>query len=96
MARKKQNQTTSTAVSNEAKAKIAKVITASIEERHLTQTQAGAMLGVSQGDISSIKNEKFLERFTLDRLLSMALGIGHDVEISLPSSKSTTGKLSVR
>jgi predicted XRE-type DNA-binding protein len=94
MAKKKQNQTS--AVGSDAKAKIARVITAAIEEQQLTQTQAGAMLGVSQGDISSIKNEKFLERFTLDRLLTMALGIGHDVEIALPSSKAAKGKLSVR
>jgi predicted XRE-type DNA-binding protein len=93
MPRKKQNQTS--AVGNEGKAKIAREITAEIVARKLTQTEAGALLGISQGDVSSIKNEKFLERFTLDRLLTMARAMGRDVEITLSVSRSATGKLSV-
>ena len=54
----------------------------SIRTRAWTQSEAAARLGVSQPRISDAVRGR-LEKFTLDALLEMVLGLGHTVELSV-------------
>jgi predicted XRE-type DNA-binding protein len=77
------------------KAEFAKVIAMAIDERGMTQMQAGTLLGLVQGDVSKLKNGRNLERFSLERLFEMTRKMGRDIEITFSESRSPTGKLSV-
>jgi predicted XRE-type DNA-binding protein len=60
------------------------------ERRHLTQTQAAAVLGIDQPKVSALRQGK-LSGFSIERLLRFLLRLGHDVEISVqekPRSRS--------
>jgi predicted XRE-type DNA-binding protein len=77
------------------KAAFAKVISDAVTAQGLTQMQAGTKLGLVQGDVSKLKHGKNLERFSLERLYEMTRKMGHDICISLPPSRTETGKVCV-
>ncbi len=53
----------------------------------LTQVTAASQLGVSQPKISALKNYK-LDGFSVERLMSFLLALGHDVEIRIMPRQS--------
>ncbi len=65
-----------------AKADLAASIQAAIEMRGLTQKQAGALLGISQPNVSTLLKGK-LNGFSTDRLLRFLTLLGSDVKISV-------------
>jgi predicted XRE-type DNA-binding protein len=65
-----------------AKAELAIAITTLIRERGLTQSAAARLLGVHQSRISAITRGR-LDDFSLERLMSLARGLGQDVQISV-------------
>ena len=65
-----------------AKAELAAKIIAEIQRRHLTQSQAAALLGIDQPKISALKQGK-LSGFSIERLLRLLLRLGRDIEINV-------------
>jgi predicted XRE-type DNA-binding protein len=65
-----------------AKAELAAKIMREIRRRHLTQSQAAAVLGVDQPKISALKQGR-LSGFSIERLLRFLLLLGRDVEITV-------------
>jgi predicted XRE-type DNA-binding protein len=65
-----------------AKAELAAKIIREIQRRHLTQSQAAAVLGVDQPKISALKQGR-LSGFSIERLLRFLLLLGRDVEITV-------------
>jgi predicted XRE-type DNA-binding protein len=63
-----------------AKAELAAKIIAEIQRRRLTQSQAGAILGIDQPKVSALKQGK-LSGFSIERLMRFLLALGSDVEI---------------
>jgi predicted XRE-type DNA-binding protein len=63
-----------------AKAELARRIAEIIAERKLTQTRAGAVLGVDQPKVSALLRGK-LDGFSLDRLFRFLNALGRDIEI---------------
>ena len=79
-----------------AKAELAAKIIAEIERRRMTQTQAGAILGIDQPKISALKQGK-LSAFSIERLMRFLLLLGRDIEISVKgkSGRRSTARLRV-
>ena len=70
------------------KATIALAIGELIEQRGLTQAEAGAILGLPQSSVSNLVRGK-LDKFTIDRLLRYMRKLDYDVTISFtPKPKS--------
>ncbi len=65
-----------------AKVKLASVINDIIEERGLTQKQAGEILGVNQPKISALKNGR-LKGFSIERLFSYLEKLDQHIEITI-------------
>lgn len=63
-----------------AKAKLVSRIIDTIDERGLTQTQAGKVLGVDQAKISTLKRGQF-DGFSMERLIRFLNALDRDVEI---------------
>lgn len=63
-----------------AKAELARRIGAIIAERHLTQSEAAALLGIDQPKISALVRGR-LGGFSLERLMRFLNVLGRDVEI---------------
>jgi predicted XRE-type DNA-binding protein len=63
-----------------AKAKLASAIGQIIEDRGLTQVEAGALMGIDQPKVSKIVRGR-LGEFSTERLLSFLMHLGSDVEI---------------
>jgi predicted XRE-type DNA-binding protein len=80
-----------------AKAELAIAITTIIRERGLTQTAAARELGVHQSRVSAITRGR-LDDFSLERLMSFARRLGHDVQISVTLSTEPThqGRMVIR
>ncbi len=78
------------------KATLAVQVSSIIKHRHLTQKDAGEILGIPQPHVSRILNGK-LDSFSADRLLRLLLKLGRDVDIVIKKRKSasTTGRLNV-
>ena len=62
------------------KAKLVFKIDALIEERGLKQSEAAALLGVKQPDISKMLHGDF-RQFSVERLMRFLVSLGQDVEI---------------
>ncbi|MDP2857832.1 MAG: helix-turn-helix transcriptional regulator [Bacillota bacterium] len=79
-----------------AKAELARAISVIITRRHLTQTQAAAVLGVDQPKVSSLVRGR-LAGFSIDRLLRFLLALDRDVEILIKAKPRTRtrGRLDV-
>jgi len=63
-----------------AKAQLAQRIVALLEQRHLTQLEAGKLLGIDQPKISALKSGR-LSGFSLERLIRFLNLLGQDVRI---------------
>ena len=63
-----------------ARAQVMSRIAAMIRERHLTQKQAAALLGIPQSKVSCLINGK-LSMFSLDHLFELLNALDRDVEI---------------
>ena len=57
-------------------------IAATIRERNLTQTAAGAIIGVDQGKVSMLLRGR-LRGFSAERLLGCLLKLGRDVDVTI-------------
>ena len=76
----------------QAKADLAVHMITIIDDRHLTQQEAAALIGAVQPDISKLKNGQ-LNGFTLDRLFSFLLRLNRNIEIRGTKARRTSGKL---
>jgi predicted XRE-type DNA-binding protein len=77
-----------------AKAKIVSMIYDIIEERKLTQKEAGAILKVSQPKISALRNGK-LDGFSIERLFSFLRALDQDVDIIIHPKKQSEANLNL-
>jgi predicted XRE-type DNA-binding protein len=72
-----------------AKADLAHRIVDIIEERKLTQVQAGKVLGVDQPKVSALKRGRLTD-FSVERLVGFLLLLGNDVRITVtPKPRSS-------
>ncbi len=65
-----------------------------IEDRGLTQTRAGALMGMDQPRVSALVHGK-ITRFSTDRLLKALSDLGQDVELRITPAKDRKGRVHV-
>lgn len=68
-----------------AKAELARQIRAILEARNLTQTEAGAILGIAQPNVSTLMRGR-LSGFSVERLMEFLTVLGRDVRIIVTSA----------
>jgi len=80
-----------------AKTILAEAIEDTIRGRGLTQQEGAEILGIDQGTVSKLMNDR-LDGFSLERLIRYLNALGQDVEISIGGSDHSgdVGKLAVR
>ena len=77
------------------KSKLALMITRTLGSRALGQTEAAALMGMSQPDVSGIVRGR-LKGFSVERLIKALNALGNDVEIVIkPRPAYATGTISV-
>lgn len=76
------------------KARLASIINDIIEERELTQDQAGKILGVNQPKISALKNGR-LKGFSIERLFSFLEKLDQHIEITITDKSKVKAKCSI-
>ncbi len=76
------------------KAKIASMVYDIIDERKLTQKEAGVVLKVSQPKISALRNGK-LDGFSIERLFSFLRALDQDVDIVVHPKKQSEAILNL-
>lgn len=77
-----------------AKARLASIINDIISERELTQSQAGALLGVNQPKISALKNGR-LKGFSIERLFSFLEKLDQHIEIKITDKSKVKAKRNI-
>ena len=77
-----------------AMASVASKVYDIIEERGLSQKEAGAILGITQGRVFDLKRGQ-LEKFSLGKLLSFLTALGQDVEIVVRPKAEEVAHISV-
>ena len=75
-----------------AKAKIASMIYDIIEDRNLTQKEAGLILGINQPKISALRNGK-LDGFSMERLFLFLRALDQDIDIIIHPKKRNKARL---
>ncbi len=65
-----------------------------IKERHLTQVQAGEILGIKQPHVSLLMRNRS-GNFSVARLMDFLTALGHDVEIRVKRTRKPHGEVSV-
>ncbi len=65
-----------------------------IKERHLTQAQAGEILGIKQPHVSLLMRNRS-GNFSVARLMDFLTALGHDVEIRVRRTRKPHGEVSV-
>src|ERR1035437_9924180 len=65
-----------------------------IKERNVTQVQAADILGISQQQVSALKNNR-LSTFSVGRLFELLVAFGQDVEISVRPAGKDRGQISL-
>ena len=65
-----------------------------IKERHITQVQAAALLGITQQQVSALTNNR-LSKFSVGRLFELIVALGQDVEIALRPAVASRGEISL-
>lgn len=65
-----------------------------IKERKVTQVQAADMLGITQQQISALKNNR-LSSFSVGRLIELLVALGQDVEIAIRPARKDRGQVSL-
>jgi len=79
-----------------AKARLALAISQAIEERHLTQVEAGELTGLDQPRVSAIMRGR-LGGFSIERLFRTLNALGRDVDIAVRTSQDARqARLTVR
>ncbi|RDD61559.1 helix-turn-helix domain-containing protein [Ferruginivarius sediminum] len=78
-----------------AKVQLALRINRIIEKRHLRQVEAAKLLGITQGNVSALKNYK-LDGFSLDRLMRFLNSLDRDVEIRIKRKPRTRAEARTR
>jgi predicted XRE-type DNA-binding protein len=74
-----------------ARAQLMSRVCSIIRERKLTQSQAARVLGTNQPTVSDLMRGKF-SKFSLERLISFVMALGHNVEISVsPRAEDAEG-----
>ena len=76
------------------KARIATKILHLIEERGLTQKQAGEILGIAQGRVSNLRRGQF-DKFSVEKLLSFLNSLDQDVDIIIRPKVQETASVQV-
>ncbi len=66
----------------QAKASLVREIRTIIDDRDLTQTQAGKIIGLPQPDLSQLLRGR-TRGFTVDRLLRLIMALDRDIEIRI-------------
>jgi predicted XRE-type DNA-binding protein len=79
-----------------AKAQLADLLAASLDERGLTQMQAAEFLGIDQGSVSKLVNGR-LDGFSQERIIRYLNMVGSDVEIIVrsPHPPDVPGRLTI-
>jgi predicted XRE-type DNA-binding protein len=79
-----------------AKAQLADLLAASLDERGLTQMQAAEFLGIDQGSVSKLVNGR-LDGFSQERIIRYLNALGSDVEIIVrsPNPPDVPGRLTI-
>jgi predicted XRE-type DNA-binding protein len=78
-----------------AKAQLARQINRMILQRRLSQTEAGALLGIDQPRVSALLKGR-LALFSLEKMMQFAARLGNDVEISLKPSQNAGIRVVIR
>jgi len=65
-----------------------------IKGRHLTQAQAGEILGIKQPHVSLLMRNRS-GNFSVERLMDFLTALGHDVEIRVKRTRKPHGHVSV-
>jgi predicted XRE-type DNA-binding protein len=76
------------------KAKLALQIYRLIQERSLTQAEAGKILGIRQPHVSALMRNR-AGSFSVERLMDFLTALGQDVEISVKPARGRHGKVSL-
>lgn len=76
------------------RARLALQIYRIIKMRKLTQVQAAKVLGIQQPSVSRLMNGRSGE-YSVERLMDFLTDLGHDVQISVKSTRKAHGVLSV-
>ena len=76
------------------KARIATRILAIIEERGLTQRQAGELLGIAQGRVSDLRRGQF-NKFSVEKLLFFLNALDRDVDIVIRPKEEDVAQIHV-
>lgn len=76
------------------KARIATKIFHLIEEKGLTQKQAGEILGIAQGRVSNLRRGQF-DKFSVEKLLSFLNSLDQDVDIIIRPKAQETASIQV-
>jgi predicted XRE-type DNA-binding protein len=83
---------------HQTKARLVSQIADLLEERHMTQAEAGDLFGIDQPKVSALLNGRF-RGLSVYRLMSFIASLGRDVEIvSIKPRRraNETGKIVVR
>jgi predicted XRE-type DNA-binding protein len=70
------------------RAELAHRIATIIENRHLTQREAAALLGINQPKVSALQRGH-LEGFSFERLARYLVALGQDVEVTVRPASQT-------
>jgi predicted XRE-type DNA-binding protein len=65
-----------------------------IEDRDLTDTEAGELIGMDQPLVSALRRGK-ITKFSTDRLLKALSDLGQDVEVRITPSREPKGRVHV-
>jgi predicted XRE-type DNA-binding protein len=65
-----------------------------VKERNLTQAEAADILGITQQQISAMKNHR-LSSFSVDRLIELIVCLGQDVDITIRPAAKDHGEVSL-
>lgn len=77
-----------------AKAQIAAQIARLISERHMTQSEMAAMLGVTQPQVSALMRGRW-EGVSLDKLFRLLKALDTDISITLAPKRAKQAQVSV-
>ena len=72
------------------KAELVARIDAIVQQRGITQAEAGRLLGLSQPDVSRLLRGDFRE-YSLERLLRLLTALGRDIDIVIRQPRSAAG-----
>jgi predicted XRE-type DNA-binding protein len=76
------------------KAKLTLQIYRLIQERNLTQAEAGKILGIRQPHVSALMRNRS-GSFSIERLMDFLAALGQDVEISVKPARGRRGEVCV-